>query len=102
MMASLPGKRLSTAPIWKCRAEQSSGVACRRQILWPPELILVPISGSDSVDSLPTGSDCYLKLVSEIFRTRLRNSDNTEQKYSTFAYAEYPIHQKDGWKVDGE
>ena len=31
---------------------------------------------------------------------RDRNSDNTEQKYSTFAYAEYPIYQKDGWKVD--
>lgn len=31
---------------------------------------------------------------------RDRNSDNTEQKYSTFVYAEYPVYQKDGWKVD--
>ena len=31
---------------------------------------------------------------------RDRNSNNTKQKYSTFAYAEYPIYQKDGWKVD--
>ena len=31
---------------------------------------------------------------------RDRNSDNTEQKYSTFVYAEYPVYQKDGWKVN--
>lgn len=31
---------------------------------------------------------------------RDRNSNNTEQKYSSFVYAEYPVYQKDGWKVD--
>ena len=31
---------------------------------------------------------------------RDRNSDNTQQKYSTFAYAEYRIYDNDGWKID--
>lgn len=31
---------------------------------------------------------------------RDRNADNTANKYSTFCYAEYPIYQKDQWRVD--
>ena len=31
---------------------------------------------------------------------RDRSADNKEQKYTTFVYAEYPIYNKVGWKVD--
>ncbi|WP_244947359.1 hypothetical protein [Bacteroides pyogenes] len=31
---------------------------------------------------------------------RDRNAQNTENKYSTFCYAEYPIYQKESWQVD--
>ena len=31
---------------------------------------------------------------------RDRNTANTENKYSTFVYAEYPIYEKDVWKLD--
>ena len=31
---------------------------------------------------------------------RDRNSDNTQQKYSTFVYAECQLYNNNGWKVD--
>lgn len=31
---------------------------------------------------------------------RDRNTDNTANKYSTFCYAEYPVYQKEAWRVD--
>lgn len=37
---------------------------------------------------------------STIMFGRDRSADNTEQKYSTFVYAEYPVYKKDGWQVD--
>lgn len=32
---------------------------------------------------------------------RDRNSDNTHNRFSTFCYAEYPIYNKNSWRVDG-
>lgn len=37
---------------------------------------------------------------STIMFGRDRSADNTSQKYSSFAYAEYPIYRKDKWTVD--
>lgn len=37
---------------------------------------------------------------STILFGRDRNTRNTEQKYSTFAYAECPVYRHDGWTVD--
>ena len=37
---------------------------------------------------------------STIMFGRDRSADNTEQKYSTFVYAEYPVYNKEGWRVD--
>lgn len=37
---------------------------------------------------------------STIMFGRDRSIDNSTQKYSTFVYAEYPVYDKDGWRVD--
>lgn len=37
---------------------------------------------------------------STIIFGRDRNADNTANKYSTFCYAEYPVYQKEEWRVD--
>lgn len=37
---------------------------------------------------------------STIIFGRDRNADNTANKYSSFCYAEYPVYQKNGWRVD--
>ena len=37
---------------------------------------------------------------STIMFGRDRSADNTQQKYSTFVYAEYPVYSRNGWQVD--
>lgn len=47
-----------------------------------------------------TGRLPLLLSWSTILFGRDRNVDNTEQKYSTFVYAEYPVWKNDDWKVE--